>query len=319
MKKPKTLGVRENTVNKKSSKKPENNGKKASKKKKEPKSVLEELRNEKGLTQTQICQIIGGMTEDSYRKYENNPELTPTSILIDMSHYYDKSVDYLLGLTEYSHVGNEEIHDMTGLSDGAIEVLRHINDNLDTSGAKIIKLINIVLERSTVKTDIYGKSVFNIFSLIYDYIFGLKNVRFARAFKDNEELKDLVIKIERENKRGLDDAYDYEITKCKQLLSENNQDNIDDEDLVLMQCIKDDGDKDYIFIPNLYDYKIKTEIDMMLEDYKYELNDNEIIDLANDISDLTLEMKYGIDGYISQKYGSSRFQGKYGKPYFMKL
>ena len=61
---------------------------------------IRELRQEKGLNQTQMAKILG-MSQTGYSKYETGENDVPTEILIKLANYYSVSVDYILDLTDY--------------------------------------------------------------------------------------------------------------------------------------------------------------------------------------------------------------------------
>ena len=60
---------------------------------------IRELRQEKGLNQTQMANILG-MSQTGYSKYETGENDVPTVILIKLAKFYSVSVDYLLNLTD---------------------------------------------------------------------------------------------------------------------------------------------------------------------------------------------------------------------------
>mgnify|MGYP006071692545 FL=1 len=57
------------------------------------------LREDHDLTQKQIAKILN-MSQTGYSKYETGENDVPTSILIELSKFYNTSVDYILGLTD---------------------------------------------------------------------------------------------------------------------------------------------------------------------------------------------------------------------------
>ena len=60
---------------------------------------MRHLREDKDLSQTNVAQQLGmSLTGDS--KYEAGENDVPTSILIQLAHFHNTSVDYLLGLTD---------------------------------------------------------------------------------------------------------------------------------------------------------------------------------------------------------------------------
>lgn len=60
---------------------------------------LRELREDRDLTQKQIGQILN-MSQTGYNQYEIGKNDVPTKVLIELSKFYNTSVDYLLGLTD---------------------------------------------------------------------------------------------------------------------------------------------------------------------------------------------------------------------------
>lgn len=61
---------------------------------------LKELRITGGLTQKQLADILG-INSVTYLHYEKEQREPPLSLLADMAKFFDVSVDYLLGLTDY--------------------------------------------------------------------------------------------------------------------------------------------------------------------------------------------------------------------------
>ncbi|MCI8352177.1 MAG: helix-turn-helix transcriptional regulator [Clostridia bacterium] len=59
---------------------------------------IRDLREDHDLTQSQIAKILN-MSQTGYSQYEIGKNDIPTRILIQLSKYYNTSVDYLLGLT----------------------------------------------------------------------------------------------------------------------------------------------------------------------------------------------------------------------------
>lgn len=62
---------------------------------------IRDMREDHDLTQTQIGKILN-MSQTGYSQYEIGKNDIPTKILIELSKYYNTSVDYLLGLTDVS-------------------------------------------------------------------------------------------------------------------------------------------------------------------------------------------------------------------------
>ena len=61
---------------------------------------LKELREEKGLTQTQLAEKLN-IHSVTYLHYEKSQREPPLALLADIAAFYQVSVDYLLGLTDY--------------------------------------------------------------------------------------------------------------------------------------------------------------------------------------------------------------------------
>lgn len=71
---------------------------------------LRELREDRDLTQKQIGQILN-MSQTGYNQYEIGKNDIPTKVLIELSMFYNTSVDYLLGLTnEMSPYPRNTVH-----------------------------------------------------------------------------------------------------------------------------------------------------------------------------------------------------------------
>ena len=60
---------------------------------------IRSLREDHDLTQKKIATILN-MSQTGYSKYETGENDIPTRILINLSLYYDTSIDYLLGITD---------------------------------------------------------------------------------------------------------------------------------------------------------------------------------------------------------------------------
>ena len=62
------------------------------------------LREEKGLTQKQLCEELKKfdcyITRGAYAKYETGIRETPVYLIITLCKYYNVSADFLLGLTD---------------------------------------------------------------------------------------------------------------------------------------------------------------------------------------------------------------------------
>lgn len=61
---------------------------------------LKELREENNYTQKQIADVLE-VKQNTYSQYETEKREIPISTLIKLAKYYDVSVDYILGLTDF--------------------------------------------------------------------------------------------------------------------------------------------------------------------------------------------------------------------------
>ncbi len=59
---------------------------------------IKDLREDKDLTQKDICQILK-MKQPQYSRYERGERDLPLDILVMLSKFYNVSCDYILGLT----------------------------------------------------------------------------------------------------------------------------------------------------------------------------------------------------------------------------
>ena len=91
-----------------------------------PFSHLRELRKARKMTQKEVAAKIGA-TEKSYRAWEKGEHYPDTNYAIDLAHLYGVSVDYILGETQYTNIGNKEMIEMLGLSEDSINILRLFN------------------------------------------------------------------------------------------------------------------------------------------------------------------------------------------------
>ena len=61
---------------------------------------LKKIRCGRGKTQTEIAQILH-IKQNAYSQYETGRREIPLLLLVRLAEYYEVSVDFLLGLTEY--------------------------------------------------------------------------------------------------------------------------------------------------------------------------------------------------------------------------
>lgn len=60
---------------------------------------IRELREENGLYQSQLANILN-IAQTTYSNYELGRRKIPISVLINLAKFYNRSVDYLINLTE---------------------------------------------------------------------------------------------------------------------------------------------------------------------------------------------------------------------------
>lgn len=60
---------------------------------------IKDLREDHDLTQTQISKILH-ISQRTYSHYEQGTRSIPIELLIKLAHYYNTSVDYILGETD---------------------------------------------------------------------------------------------------------------------------------------------------------------------------------------------------------------------------
>ena len=60
---------------------------------------IRDLREDRDLTQTEVAKILG-CTQQTYSRYETGEITIDIYNLIKLAHFYNTSVDYILGLTD---------------------------------------------------------------------------------------------------------------------------------------------------------------------------------------------------------------------------
>ena len=61
---------------------------------------LKELREERGLTQKQLSELLG-LNSVTYLHYEKEQREPPLSLLVEFAKFFEVSTDYLLGLKDF--------------------------------------------------------------------------------------------------------------------------------------------------------------------------------------------------------------------------
>jgi len=62
-----------------------------------------------------------------YNKWENGANRPDYETVCQLAKYFDVTTDYLLGASDCKKADNQTVHDITGLSEDAIEILKLIN------------------------------------------------------------------------------------------------------------------------------------------------------------------------------------------------
>ena len=60
---------------------------------------IRDLREDRDMNQTELAKVLG-MSQTGYSKYETGENDIPTAVLIQLSRFYNTSIDYLLGETD---------------------------------------------------------------------------------------------------------------------------------------------------------------------------------------------------------------------------
>ena len=111
-----------------------------------PKERLKKLREQRGITQEQVKQAIGCDLK-SYRAWEKDGNYPNADYLVELSHLFGVSTDYLLGISDFTNIGNKEMAEETGLSELAIDRLRAIN-GARPGGEMYPQVISVIISSS---------------------------------------------------------------------------------------------------------------------------------------------------------------------------
>lgn len=109
---------------------------------------LNSLMKERGITQTILSDAVG-ITKQSISMYANAHRVPDIEIFKKMCDFFNVSADYFLGITDQitSDIDDKKIHEITGLSCEAIDILDYYNthEGFHNSSA-IIETINLLIE-----------------------------------------------------------------------------------------------------------------------------------------------------------------------------
>jgi transcriptional regulator with XRE-family HTH domain len=150
------------------------------------------LRKKRGITQDKLAEELGYSNRQTVTQWETGNSEPTLSMLKRLCIYFNVSAEYLLGLTKWTHVENESISELTGLSDESIEVLRelksrHTSKTVLENGT--LDFINYELER--IYSDYFPMTeekreyrIYSIFSVMNEYINSSPDM-IVRGMNDN--------------------------------------------------------------------------------------------------------------------------------------
>lgn len=104
---------------------------------------LKRLRNERGLTQNKIAELINCDTL-TYSRYERGERIPPLEVLLWFANEFQCSFDYVIGKDNCRSVDNQYIQDELGLSDDSINAIKHAAKHNDDD----IKTFNFICNSS---------------------------------------------------------------------------------------------------------------------------------------------------------------------------
>lgn len=168
------------------------------------KNRIVELRKDYGLNQSEVANKIGCVLK-TYQNYEQGHNFPTLEYATNLADLYKVSIDYLLGKSDYTHVENEDIEKITGLSNDAIEMLKILSNYrmkyqsiMPELGADI-DAINAMLEYQyfyTKKNEKDGMPGWSIFHYIKQY---LSSEKFEREMQDRLRVCDGSVWVDIEN------------------------------------------------------------------------------------------------------------------------
>lgn len=102
--------------------------------------LMRDCRDQSGLSQQKVADYLG-IAKATVGQYESGDTIPNAKILSDICELYNVSSDYLIGLTKIPSrdLDMKAVHNMTGLSESALNVLFSIKS--DDSISKIISLV----------------------------------------------------------------------------------------------------------------------------------------------------------------------------------
>lgn len=136
---------------------------------------LKKLRQEKGLTQQQVADILN-IKRSSYNQFEQQYDIIPIKRLNELANLYDVSIDFIFELTnKRNYTNNKKDINMELSSNRLKEMRKHFNltqvrlaEKLNASPAIIIYHEN---KRTTLATP-FLYSICSLYSISADYLLG---------------------------------------------------------------------------------------------------------------------------------------------------
>ena len=99
---------------------------------------LRELRNEKGLSQQGLAELIG-VTQQSVNKYENHNVQPDMDVLISLAELFETSVDYLVGHTDIRRrIEETSPYDLNAQEEQLVMSFRKLTNNQRESIKSVI-------------------------------------------------------------------------------------------------------------------------------------------------------------------------------------
>lgn len=151
----------------------------------------------KDKSQEEFAEKIG-VSEGALSNYRNGKRLPDTYVLVKIAQELDTTVDYLLGFTNLkSHNDDYRIvHQLTGLSDESIELLKYYNDLIKDDKSPRFVIEDAVRSHKAIDFLIQSEDTTGIFSYIASYLWDTfkANTELVKDLKkfSNEELEKLM-------------------------------------------------------------------------------------------------------------------------------
>lgn len=112
---------------------------------------LRELRLSKNLTLKALAEDLG-LKESALSKYERSEREPNIDMLITFANYFDVSVDYLIGKTDFKSNDSQAISKELGLSEQSIEVLKKLSASKSFPTINNLDLLEAVIQHQEFTT-----------------------------------------------------------------------------------------------------------------------------------------------------------------------